>query len=76
MRIPRHLYDDLQYTIDSREVAAMVGKSHDHLVRDIDGYIAALSQNPNLGADAFFTESTFENRGKQYPCYLVTRTTR
>lgn len=41
---------------DSREVAVMTGKRHDHLVRDIDGYIEVLNQNPNLGTDNFFIE--------------------
>ena len=35
-----HLYTD------SREVAKMVGKRHDHLVRDIDGYIEVISHSP------------------------------
>ena len=34
---------------DSREVADMVGKRHDHLVRDIDGYIEAIGTETNLG---------------------------
>ena len=59
---------------DSREVAEMTGKRHDHLVRDIDGYIAVLDQNPNLGADDFFVESTYTaGTGKNYKCYLLTK---
>ena len=34
---------------DSREVADMVGKRHDHLVRDIDGYIEVIGTETNLG---------------------------
>ena len=50
---------------DSREVAEMIGKRHDHLVRDIDGYAEVISENsklssqsntPNLGASDFFIE--------------------
>ncbi len=33
-------------TIDSREVAEWVEKRHDHLCRDIAGYIAALTNTP------------------------------
>lgn len=63
-----------QKALDSREVAEMVGKRHDHLVRDIDGYITVLNQNPNLGADSFFTESTYQSgTGKSYRYYLVTK---
>lgn len=59
---------------DSREVAKMVGKRHDHLVRDIDGYIDALSQSPKLGSDNFFKESSYTaGTGKPYKCYLITK---
>ena len=46
---------------NSRDVAEMTGKKHAHLCRDIEGYIAVISQNskmssdsknPNLGADS------------------------
>ena len=33
-------------TLDSREVAVMLNKRHDHLFRDIDTYISYLGQNP------------------------------
>ena len=62
-----------ELTVDSREVAEMTGKRHDHLLRDISGYVKVLSGNPKLGCENFFIESTFENRGKQYPCYLLTK---
>lgn len=62
---------------DSREVAEMVGKRHDHLIRDIQGYceILAAQQNPNLGTANFFIESTYqtEDGGRSYPCYLLTK---
>jgi Rha family phage regulatory protein len=61
--------------VDSREVAAMIGKRHDHLVRDIDGYMSILSNNPNLGASNFFIPSTYNQagNGKENPCYLLTK---
>ena len=37
--------DDVFYA-DSRQVAELVDKRHDHLVRDIDGYIKTLGKNP------------------------------
>lgn len=65
---------DGKFFVDSREVAQMTGKRHDHLIRDIDGYVYILRQNPNLGADNFFIESTYESgTGKQYKRYLLTR---
>ena len=63
-----------QLYTDSREVAKMVGKRHDHLVRDIDGYIEVISHSPKLGADDFFTKSSYKaGTGKTYPCYLITK---
>ena len=63
-----------QKTIDSRQVAEMVDKRHDNLVRDIDGYVAILNQNSNMRADDFFIESNYQaGTGKSYKCYLLTR---
>lgn len=61
-------------TLDSREVAAMVDKRHDHLIRDIDTYLEYLSQNPDLGSDDFFLKSSYSaGTGRRYKCYLVTK---
>ncbi|WP_377866432.1 Rha family transcriptional regulator [Bacillus sp. R86525] len=60
--------------IDSREVAEMTGKRHDHLIRDIELYNGVLGMSPDLGATNFFVKSTYQdayNRTK--PCYLLTR---
>lgn len=65
------------FAIDSREAAAMIGKEHAHLLRDIQGYVDILnkSENPNLDSLKFFIPSKYNvggnNRG--YPCYLLTR---
>mgnify|MGYP002673256144 CR=1 FL=1 len=62
------------FYVDSRQVAEITSKRHDHLVRDIDGYIAVINQNPNLGADDFFVESSYTaGTGKAYKCYLLTK---
>lgn len=59
---------------DSRQVAEMIGKRHDHLMRSIDGYVEVLGQNPKLGADNFFIKSSYQaGTGKTYPCYKLTR---
>ena len=34
--------NQIEQTLDSREVAEMVGKRHDHLIRDIKKYICLL----------------------------------
>ena len=60
-------------TISSMEVAEMVGKDHDKLLRDIRNYIEQLSL-AKIGESDFFTESTYKNeRGREYPCFLVTK---
>ena len=65
--------NELQQKLDSREVAEMVGKAHDKLLRDIRNYIEQLSL-AKIGESDFFTESTYKNvRGKEYPCYLITK---
>lgn len=62
-------------TLDSREVATMVEKRHDHLIRDIDKYVVTISNSPNLGASNFFIESSYKQtgNGKSVRCYLLTR---
>ena len=63
-----------EFYVDSREVAEMVGKRHDHLIRDIKGYIEVLEENPKLGTRNFFEESTYiTNQNKIQPCYLLTK---
>lgn len=59
---------------DSRDVAKMVGKRHDHLMRDICGYIDVLIGAPNLGVSDFFIDSTYQSeQNKTMPCYLITK---
>lgn len=62
-------------TIESREVAKMIGKRHSNLTRDIQGYIKDISENSKLSSQDFFIESTFKVSGnnKTYLCYLLTK---
>lgn len=62
----------IEQTLDSREVAEMVEKGHKELLRDIRRYCEQLSQS-KIALPDFFKESEFENRGKKYPCYQVTK---
>lgn len=65
---------DGKLLVDSREVARMIDKRHDHLMRDIKGYKEVLDDNPNLGSPNFFIDSTYINtQNKEQPCYLLTR---
>lgn len=62
--------------VDSREVAVMVGKSHAHLMRDIDGYAKILeeSSESKFGLADFFIPSTYKDaQEKSRPCYLLTK---
>lgn len=62
-----------QFTIDSREVAEMVDKQHNHLLRDISGYCDILTQS-NFGLSNFFIPYTYQDStGRSLPCYLLTR---
>lgn len=62
-----------QKYIDSREVAEMVGKEHNKLLRDIRSYIEQLGES-KIGHTDFFTESTYKTeQNKTMPCYLVSK---
>ena len=65
---------DLPKTINSREVAEMIGKEHDQLLRTIRGYIKVLDHSAKLQTANFFIESSYKNGNNQsYPCYEVTK---
>lgn len=62
-----------QKTISSVEVAEMVGKQHNDLLKDIRRYYEQLGQG-NISQSDFFTESTYQNsQNKTQPCYMVTK---
>lgn len=65
-----------KYVIDSRIVAEMVDKRHDHLLRDINGYVEILnkSTDPKVGVSDFFILDDYkDSTGRTLPCYLITR---
>lgn len=60
-------------TLDSREVAEMVGKQHAHLLRDIETYKDYLGES-NFGFTDFFIESTYISiQNKKLPNYQITK---
>lgn len=70
--------------LDSREVAEMVGKRHDHLMRDIKGYVAEMEKAnvPNYGgvnerkitsADFFIPSTYVDGKGELRPRFLITK---
>lgn len=58
---------------DSREVAKMIGKPHDQLMRSIRTYIDYIDSAKMQSAN-FFIPYTYKNsQNKEMPCYLLTR---
>ena len=63
----------IEQTLDSREVAEMVGKEHKNLMRDVRSYVEELGQLKIEPSD-FFKESTYQNsQNKTMPCYDITK---
>lgn len=66
-------YNGINVT-DSREVAEMIDKRHDNLIRDISLYIKVIEESSKLRSQDFFIESTYKNsQNKTQPCYLLTK---
>lgn len=64
---------EIEQTISSIEVAEMVGKEHNKLLRDIRTYIEQLAES-KIGQGDFFKESTYKDANNQSrPCYNVTK---
>lgn len=60
--------------VDSRDVAEMIEKKHDQLMRSIRNYISIIEESAKLQSQDFFIESTYINsQNKIQPCYLLTR---
>lgn len=62
--------------ISSLEVAEMIEKPHDQLLRTIRGYVEILEKSPSakLQTASFFLESTYlDKQNQERPCYLLTK---
>ncbi len=71
-----------QITINSREVAEMIGKQHKDLLRDIRTYVSYMEKanrdtktgERKIAPSDFFIESTYiNNQNKAQPCYELTK---
>lgn len=60
-------------TLDSREVAEMVGKNHADLLRDIRTYIEYLGESKIAFTDFFIENTYISNQNKELPCYDITK---
>ncbi|MCT6925860.1 Rha family transcriptional regulator [Metasolibacillus sp.] len=65
--------NQLQNNINSLEIAEMVGRRHDQVLRDINTIILHLgSDHKSVGT--YFIESEYtDTQGKKRPCYLLTK---
>ena len=65
--------NQIEQTLDSREVADMVGKKHYNLMRDIKGYVEEFNEL-KIEAVVFFKENTYKDgKGETRPCYDITK---
>lgn len=63
---------NLERTLTSNEVAEMVGRRHDQVLRDIDHIIGQLRHHTNV--ESYFIKSTYRNlQNKEQPNYLLTK---
>ncbi len=63
-----------RFLVESRDVAKLIEKKHDNLLRDIRGYKRIIEDSSNLKSQDFFIESTYVNaQNKTQPCYLLTK---
>ena len=65
--------NQIEQTLDSREVAEMVGKKHYNLMRDIKGYVEELNELKIESVD-FFKENIYKDgKGETRPRYDITK---
>lgn len=63
----------VEYVVDSREVAEMLGKEHPKLLRDIKVYMEYLEKSNFVLCDFFIESSYTDSNNRQRPCYLLTK---
>ncbi len=64
---------ELEQTLDSREVAEMIEKEHSKLLRDLRRYEEQFAE-ANIGLGDFFKVSTYADANNQNrPCYRITK---
>src|SRR5699024_7246229 len=63
---------ELEKTLTSLEVAEMVGRRHDQVMRDINTIIEHLGDHKSV--ESYFVESTYTNsQNKEYPNFILTK---
>ena len=65
-----------KHYVSSREVAELIGKEHNHLLRDIRNYIEVIKKigASKVGYSDFFIESSYRSsQNRVMPCYLLSK---
>lgn len=60
-------------SIESREVAEMVGKQHNELLKDIRRFISYLGEGKITHTDFFVESEYLTDQNKKQPCFLLTK---
>ncbi|WDA69237.1 Rha family transcriptional regulator [Lactococcus lactis] len=64
--------NQLENTLTSLEVAEMVGRRHDQVIRDVRKIIEQLADHKSVAS--YFTEDTYkDSTGRELPCYRLTK---
>lgn len=67
------MQNQLEQTLDSREVAEMIEKDHSKLLRDLRRYEEQFIE-AKIGFNEFFRESEYKDSiGRTLPCYRITK---
>lgn len=65
--------NQLERTINSLEIAGMVGRDHSKVIRDMRGLIDHLNE-AKIGSVKYFIESTYKDaKGEERPCFDCTK---
>lgn len=59
--------------VDSRDVAEMVGRNHNELMKSVRTYIRYLAEGEIPLSDFFIEASYKDSTGRELPCYLITK---
>lgn len=65
--------EQLENTISSMEVAEMVGRRHDQVLRDINKIKEHLTDHKSVVSELFIDSNYEDSTGRKLPCYLLTK---
>lgn len=60
-------------TIESREVAEMIGRQHNELLKDVRKYIGYLAEGEIPHSDFFLKHTYLDANNQERPCFLLTK---